>query len=113
MADTPEDTRNVSDEEYVEVTVLSTGGILEYIIPSFPIYKATLQEVKLQWEEADGTIHVFDGFAKECELLDKRTTPAMARIMFNYDSAFIIEVGIFNHVINNVQLEGAVTRYLH
>ena len=56
----PEDTRDVSDEDYVEITVLSTGGILEYIIPSFPVYKATLREVKLQWEEADGIIHVYE-----------------------------------------------------
>ena len=95
MADAPEYTRDMSDEDYVEVTVLSTGAILEYIVPSFPVYKATLREVKLRWEEADGTVHVFDGFAKECELLDERTTPAMAKIMFNYDSAFIIEVRMY------------------
>ena len=47
MADAPEDMCHMSDEDYVEVTVLSTGGILEYIIPSFPVYKATLREVKL------------------------------------------------------------------
>ena len=56
--------RDVSDDDYVEVTVLSTGRVLEYVVPSFPVYKATLREMKLQWEEADGTIHVFDGFAR-------------------------------------------------
>ena len=58
------DMHDVNDEDYVEVTVLSTGRILEYIVPSFPVYKATLRETKLHWEEADGTIHVFDGFAR-------------------------------------------------
>ena len=49
--------RDVSDDDYVEVTILSNGRVLEYVVPSFPIYKATLREMKLQWEEADGTIH--------------------------------------------------------
>ena len=88
---------DVNDEDYVEVTVLSTGRILEYIVPSFPVYKAILRETKLQWEEADGTIHVFDGFARECGLIKERSTPAMAKIIFNYDSAFMIEVD--NYVI--------------
>ena len=92
--------RDVSDDDYVEVTVLSTGWVLEYVVPSFPVYKATLREMKLQWEEADGTIHVFDGFARECGLIKERTTPAIAKIIFNYDKAFMIEVDIItNYVI--------------
>ena len=64
-----EDTHSVSDDDYVEVTVLSTGQVLEYVVPNFPVYKATLQEIKLQWEKADRTIHVFDGFVRECGLI--------------------------------------------
>ena len=62
-----------------------------YVVPSFPIFKTTLQEVKLQWEEPDGAIHVFDGFARECELLDYLLS-AVTKIMFNYENAFITEV---------------------
>ena len=62
-----------------------------YVVPSFPIFKTTLQEVKLQWEEPDGAIHVFDGFARECELLD-HLLPAVTKIMLNYENAFITEV---------------------
>jgi len=47
----------------VYVTFLVTGDELKYIVPSFPVNKPILKEVKLQWEEANGTIHVFDGFA--------------------------------------------------
>lgn len=43
---------------------------------------------KLQWEEPDGAIHVFDGLARECELLD-HPLPAVAKIMFSYENAFI------------------------
>ena len=97
MSDTHDAEHDVSDEDYVQVTVLSTGRVIEYTVPSFPVYKATLWETKLQWEEADGTIHVFDGFARECELIKGRSTPAMGKIIFNCDSAFMIEVD--NYVI--------------
>ena len=35
MAEVSEDTHDLSNEDYVEVTVLST--VLEYVIPSFPV----------------------------------------------------------------------------
>jgi len=41
------------DCEYI--TFLATGDELQYIVPSLHI----LKEIKLQWEEANGTIHVF------------------------------------------------------
>ena len=102
MAEVSEDAHDVSDEDYIEVTVLSTGKTLEYVVPSFPVYKVTLWEMKLQWEEADGTIHAFDGFARECGLIKGRTTPAMAKILFNYDSAFMIEVD--NYVLTIIYI---------
>ena len=74
----------------VEINVLAMGNTFLYVILRFPIFKTTLQEVKLQWEEPGGAIHVFDGFARECELLDC-PLPAVAKIMFSYENAFIIE----------------------
>jgi len=47
----------------VYVTFLTTGDELQYIFSSFQVYKSILKEVKLQWEEANGTIHLFNGFA--------------------------------------------------
>ena len=80
------------DNEFnVEITVLAKGNELLYIVPSFPVFKATLREVKLQWQKPDRTIHVFDGFARECELMD-HPLPPVAKIMFSYENAFIIEV---------------------
>jgi len=80
-------------KDFAEVMVLSTGRTFEYIAPSFPVYKATLREVKLQWEEyATETVHVFDSFARECDLLDEHPLPAVAKILFSYDNAFMIEV---------------------
>ena len=52
MVEVSEDTHNVSDDDYVEVTVLSTGQVLEYVVPSFPVYKATIQEIKVAVRES-------------------------------------------------------------
>ena len=54
-------------EDAVLMTVLKTGNLIQYTVPSFPMFKATLREVKLQWEEEGGTIHTFDTFARECD----------------------------------------------
>ena len=86
MADVEEETN-----DFVYVTVLATGDEFQYVVPSFPVYKPILKEVKLQWEEADGTMHVFDGFAHSTNLLDHHL-PAVAKIFFSHDNAFIIEV---------------------
>ena len=48
MADVEEETN-----DFVYVTVLATGDEFQYVVPSFPVYKPILKEVKLQWEEAD------------------------------------------------------------
>jgi len=47
----------------IYVNFLATKDELQYVVPSFPVYKSILKEIKLQWEEANGTIHVFDGLA--------------------------------------------------
>jgi len=56
--------------DYVYITFLATGDELQYIVPSFPMHKPILKEIKLQWEEANGTIHMYDGFACPSILLD-------------------------------------------
>ena len=78
-------------EVAVYVTVLTVGDLIQYTVPSFPVFKATLREVKLQWEEEDRIIHVFDAFAHDCDQLDHHL-PAMVEVPFEYENAFIIEV---------------------
>ena len=74
-----------------EITVLAKGQTFLYVVPSFPVYKATLQEVKLQQDDGNGNVYMFDGFARKCDLLDHHL-PAMAKIPFSYENAFIINV---------------------
>ena len=85
--------REPTEDDFVFVTFLGLGRVFNYVIPSFPVFKTTLQEVKLQFEEPDGTVHVFDGFAK-CGMIDERNLPSLAKINFSFDNAFIIEVAI-------------------
>lgn len=88
----------MDDDFYVEITVLAKGNTLSYIVPSFPVFKVALQEVKLQWEERGDKTHVFDGFARQCALLD-HPLPAVAKIMFSYENAFIIEVLLIPYLL--------------
>ena len=76
---------------YMEFAVLATGGLIHYVIPSFPVFNAVLREVKLQWMDEHGEIHVFDGFARHCQLLDHKL-PVIAKVPVCYDNAFLIEV---------------------
>ena len=74
-------------EVEIEIKVLAKGDTFVYTVPSFPVYKPTLQQVKLQLEESSGKVKVFDGFARWCDLLDK-PLPAVAKIVFSYNNAF-------------------------
>jgi len=77
----------------VEFTVLAKGDTFLYTVPSFPVFKATLQQVKLQLEESHGGIKIFDGFARKCDTLDTKYLPSIAKVEFSFEDAFIIEVG--------------------
>ena len=78
-------------DDEVEINILAKGDTFLYTVPSFPVFKATLQQVKLQLEESNRGIKNFDGFTRKCIMLDK-PLPAVAKIEFSYENAFIIEV---------------------
>ncbi len=71
-----------------DMTVLQKGRSFQYTIPSFPVLTVTLREVKLQWEDDNGDLHLFDGFMREYELLN-HPLPAIARIPHSYKHASI------------------------
>ena len=79
-------------DDFIEVTV---GSTVPYTVPSFPVFKTKLIEVKLLWEEhCEGStpkLHVFHGFAKKCDTLD-HPLPAIAHLPLNYDCCFTIFV---------------------
>ena len=98
-----DESRDVEVEPKIEVviTVLAKGDTFVYTVPSFPVYKPTLQQVKLQLEESSGEVKVFDGFAKQCDLLDK-PLPTVAKIPFSYDNAFLIKVTSISKYVTNL-----------
>ena len=87
------ETRETEVEDCLEnssvLTVLLKRDTIYYIVPSFPIYSTVLVEIKVQWEDEDGSLLVFDTFARKCDLLDHQL-PMIAKILFSYDNAFII-----------------------
>ena len=93
----------VDSSEYTRITVLAAGGLIHYVIPSFPVFSAMLREVKFQWEDEYGKIHVFNGFARHCNLLDHQL-PAVAKVPYSYDNAFIIEVCKYITVSCNITI---------
>ena len=54
------------ENDFTDIVILSKGRALQYTVPSFPVCKAVLWEVKLQWKDhAEDVTHVFDGFFLE------------------------------------------------
>ena len=72
------------------ITVIEKGKSFPYTIPSFPVFTVMLREAKLQWEE-DGTVDYFDGFMRECGLLEHPLS-AIAKVYYGYKNAFPVEV---------------------
>ena len=82
---------DTDESEYTEISVLSKGQTFLYVIPSFLVYKATLQEVRLQQDDGLGNVNVFDSFARKSDLLDHPLS-AIATIPYCSENAFIIKV---------------------
>ena len=83
-------TYSIETPEFCLITVLEKGKSFPYTIPSFPVFTVMLREAKLQWEE-DGTVEYFDGFIRECGLLE-HPLPAVAKVYYGYKNAFPVEV---------------------
>lgn len=97
-----DESREESLEDFVLITVLAKGSTINYVVPSFPVFGAKLTEVKLQWDDGGEEVMIFDGFARSCEALDHHL-PAVLKVEYSYENAFIIEVGeeaaLYNTVI--------------
>ena len=85
------------DEEWTFLTGLGKGITFEYVVPSFPVFRANLTEVKLQWANCEGELEIFDDFARDCAAFVDQTLPAILKIPCNYDYAFTIEV-CYNYI---------------
>lgn len=91
MADMQSDDMEAEFADLTMITILAKGNTVDYVVPSFPVFSTRLTEVKLQWENCEGELEVFDGFAHDCEALN-HTLPAALKIPYGFQHAFIIEV---------------------
>jgi len=87
--------KEVSEEKlYMHANLNVFIGFVWLEKGDFRVFKnALLREVKFQWTDEDGKIHVFDGFARHCQLLDHKL-PAITRVPVCHHNAFLIEVRI-------------------
>ena len=77
--------------ESIEVSLLDVGeDIVEYVIPSFPVFSANLRHIKYMRPTGDTT--VYNGFIKDnlC-LMDKRYPPTVVVVENGYDNSFFVE----------------------
>ena len=81
----------VPEDDCTYLAVVRKGKTFTYVVPSFAVYKAELQEVKIQCTDAKVGPHVFDGFARKCDLMD-HPSPALARLPHSYENAFVVKV---------------------
>ena len=82
------------------ITVLAKGHVINYVIPSFPVFETRLVKVKLQWINSCGELEVFDCFARDCAALN-HALPADLIVPYNCQYAFVIEVGQLVILQNN------------
>ena len=78
------------EHKCTKIAALGKGNTFLYVVPIFPVYKAKLQ-VKFQYTDGEGNIHVFDVFARKCDQMD-HSLPAIVRLTYSYENAFIINV---------------------
>lgn len=86
-----------SAKDYELVTVLKLGEKVEYTIPSFPVFTASLVEMKYQLVDDDSTI-VFDGYIRDCPDLD-RSYPSLLKLYSGYTNGFLIDPEEFNRSV--------------
>ena len=83
---------SISSQDYMDPIILGKGEKYPYTVPSFLVVTAMLREVKFSFRlSEDGDYVSFDGYMRECSLLD-HPLPAVVRIIHGYSNTFIIKV---------------------
>ena len=96
-------------EDFVLLTILAKGDMIEYVVPSVPVFGAKLTEVKLQCDSCKGELIVFDWFAWSCDALDHFLPVIMKVSKCSYKNVFMIKVG--EEVALNDALIGIIKYY--
>ena len=74
----------------IEISLLEVGeDIVEYVIPSFPVFSANLRRIKYMRPTGDTT--VYDGFIKDDLCLMGKRYPTVVVVEKGYDNSFFVE----------------------
>ena len=73
----------------LELPIIKAGLVFKYTVPSFPTITVTLRHVVYQYPCKDGSFTVFDGFMKQCPLLEVNL-PALAEVENDESKAWFI-----------------------
>ena len=74
----------------IEVSLLEVGEeILEYVVPSFPVFSANLRRIKYMRPTDDTTVYV--GFIKDDSSLVGRKYPTVVVVESGCENSFFIE----------------------
>ncbi len=84
-------------EGFELITILKLGKKVQYTVPSFPVFTASLMEMKFQFVDGDSST-VYDGYIKDSPDL-ARNYPALLKILNGYVNGFTIEPDEFNRSV--------------
>ena len=96
--------------ESIEVSLLNVGeDVIEYVVPSFPVFCVNLRRIKYTRPTTDTT--VYDGFIRDDVCLMGKKYPTLVVIENGYENSFFVEanevqqsVCINSHVLFNNQV---------
>lgn len=76
--------------ESIEIPLLKVGeDVIEYVIPSFPVFSVNLRRIKYTRPTSDTTL--YDGFIRDDSSLMGRKYPTLLVIENGYDNSFFVE----------------------
>ncbi len=77
-------------EVHIPILFVGTTGF-PYKIPSFPAFTVNLRHMKYQFTDENGDNEVYDGFIRNCPILDVTSTPYLVTVEKGCENAFFIE----------------------
>lgn len=81
------------------VVVLKLGKKIQYTVPSFPVFSATLFEIKYQLVN-DARVTTFDGYIRACPEILTRSYPALLKLCHGHTNAFTVEPEEFDRCVD-------------
>ena len=82
------------NEEHLRVMVFSTGAVIEYTVPSFPVFTVEIREMKYQFvvDDEQESNDIYDGYLNtDGSTSMSLPSPALAKVCSGYKYGFFID----------------------